>query len=58
MEFAYWQGVEGGFTTQQFDVTPDGERLLALRRQVSEVAEFRDIIVQDFFSVLREVVGN
>ena len=44
--------------TRQFDISPDDRRLLAGRLGGSAGAVVRDVVVQNFFEVLRERVGN
>jgi len=51
-----------GFATQtddrHFDISPDDQRLLAVRVRASGSAAVRDVVVQNFFEVLTERVGN
>ena len=44
--------------TRQFDISPDDQRLLAGRWGGIAGAVVRDVVVQNFFEVLRERVGN
>ena len=55
-QFASWQGFANPTSTQQFDIAPDGQRVLALQIRESEVGEVRDIIVQNFFEDLNRLV--
>ena len=51
-----------GFATQtndrHFDISPDDQRLLAVRVRATGGAVVRDVVVQNFFEVLKERVGN
>ena len=56
--FASTVGFEAERGTRQFDISPDDQRLLAGRLGGIAGAVVRDVVVQNFFEVLRERVGN
>ena len=56
--FASLLGFAAARGTRQFDISPDDQRLLAGRLGGSAGAVVRDVVVQNFFEVLRERVGN
>jgi serine/threonine-protein kinase len=51
--------LSAGQGTRQFDISPDDQRLLALRFGATATGTaVRDVVVQNFFEVLEERVGN
>ena len=56
--FASTLGFLAPRSTRQFDISPDDQRLLAGRLGGTAGAVVRDVVVQNFFEVLRERVDN
>ena len=55
--FASAEGFADSRVNQQFEVSRDDQRLLAIRLSTAGT-EVRDVVVLNFFEELREVVGN
>ncbi len=53
--FASAEGFADSNVSQQFDPSPDDQRLLAIRISTAGT-QVRDVIIQNFFEELREVV--
>ena len=53
--FASARGFATSRLIQRFDVAPDDQRVLAIRT-ISGSSESRDIVIQNFFEELRQVV--
>ena len=56
--FASAEGFLTGVGSAPFDVSPDDQRLLAVRTGPSLGAEVRTVLVQNFFEELRQVVPD